>query len=120
MLTKVWSCLNQKPDWNCWATTRLVVSPRACARTFCERNAACGATNSPARNVTIASGMPIRISAQPTCSSDAPDARITVYSELDTSCASPNSVPINVATGKSSYIRAGSCSATKSSAAVIV
>ena len=53
----------------------------------------------------------MRISAQPTCSSDAPDARITVYSELATSCASANSVPISVATGKSSYMRDGSCSA---------
>ena len=64
--------------------------------------------------------MPTRTSDQPTCSSDAPDARITVYSELATSCASANSVPISAATGKSSYMRDGSCSATNSSAADIV
>ncbi len=60
--------------------------------------------------------MPIRISAHTVCSSDAPDARITVYSEFATSCAIANSVPISAATGKSSYIREGSCSATKISA----
>ncbi len=64
--------------------------------------------------------MPTRIIAHPTCSSEVPDARITVYSELATNCASANSVPISVATGKSSYIRDGRWSATKSSAAEIV
>ena len=62
----------------------------------------------------------MRTSDQPTCSSDAPDARITVYSELETSCASANSVPISDATGKSSYMRDGSCSPTNSSADEIV
>ena len=28
MLTNVWSCLNQNPDWNCWATMRVVVAQR--------------------------------------------------------------------------------------------
>ena len=60
--------------------------------------------------------MPTRTSAHTTCSSDAPDARITVYSELATSWAIANSVPISAATGKSSYIRDGTCSATKISA----
>ena len=62
----------------------------------------------------------MRISAQPTCSSEAPEARITVYSELATSCASANSVPISEATGKSSYMRDGSCSPTNSRADEIV
>jgi hypothetical protein len=101
MLTNIRSCLYQKPDWNCCATAR-VMSPRACARTLCASSSACGATNSPARKVTSASGMPTRTNAQPTCSSDAPAVRITVYSELETSWASANSVPISVATGKSS------------------
>ena len=42
-----------------------------------------------------------------TCSSDAPDARITVYSELATSCAIANSVPISAAIGNSSYSARG-------------
>ena len=114
MLANVRSCLNQNPDWNCCATMR--ASPRDGARICCARRSAGGATNSPARNVATASGMPTRISAQVTCRSDAPDARITVYSELATSCAIANSVPISAATGKSSYIRDGSCSATNKSA----
>jgi hypothetical protein len=44
----------------------------------------------------------MRISAHIVCASDAPDARITVYSEFATSCAIANSVPISAATGKSS------------------
>jgi hypothetical protein len=36
------------------------------------------------------------------CVSDAPDARMTVYSELLTSCAMANSVPISAAVGISS------------------
>jgi hypothetical protein len=64
----------------------------------------------------MASGMPTRTSAHVTCASDAPDARITVYSELATSCAIANSVPISAATGNSSYMREGSCSATNRSA----
>ena len=58
----------------------------------------------------------MRTSAQTTCSSDAPDARITVYSELLTSCDSAKRVPISAATGNSSYISDGTCSATKISA----
>ena len=50
-------------------------------------------------NVTTTSRSPTRVSAQPTCGSDAPDARITVYSELATSCDSANSVPISAAIG---------------------
>jgi hypothetical protein len=44
-----------------------------------------------------------------------PDTRITVYSELATSCASANSVPISTAMGKSSYTWFGSESTTCSS-----
>jgi len=39
--------------------------------------------------------MPTRTTAQPSCSTEAPDARITVHSELDTSWAMANNVPIN-------------------------
>ena len=68
--------------------------------------------------MTIASGMPTRTSAHSTCVSDAPEARITVYSEFATSCDKANSVPISAAIGNSSYIRDGSCSATNSNAAL--
>jgi hypothetical protein len=46
--------------------------------------------------------MPTRMIAQVICVKDAPDARITVYSELPTSCAIANSVPISAAVGISS------------------
>ena len=46
--------------------------------------------------------MPTRSTDHATCASDMPDARITVYSELATSCAMANSVPISAATGNSS------------------
>ena len=46
--------------------------------------------------------MPTRSTAQPTCASDVPETRITVYSELATSCAIANSVPISADTGNSS------------------
>jgi hypothetical protein len=46
--------------------------------------------------------MPTRNTDHTTRASDMPDARITVYSELATSCDTPNSVPISAATGKSS------------------
>ena len=49
-----------------------------------------------------------------------PDARITVYSELATSCDIANSVPISAATGKSSYSRDGRFSVTNSNARLIV
>ena len=101
MLTNVRSCRNQKPDENCCATKR-GPSPFAVARIVCARRSAGGATNSPARNVAIASGIPTRTTAQPILHSDAPEARITVYSEFATSCASANSVPISAATGNSS------------------
>ena len=101
MLTNVRSCLNQKPLSNCCATTPVAL-PIAAARTVCARRSAGGATYSPARKVAIASGMPTRTTAQPTCRIEAPDARITVNSELATSCEIANSVPISAATGKSS------------------
>jgi hypothetical protein len=119
MLTNVRSCLNQNPLSNCCATTS-VAPPRALARSVCASRSAGGATNSPARNVTIASGMPMRTTDHVTCDIDVPDARITVYSELATSCDMANSVPISAATGKSSYMRDGRCSATYSSAEVNV
>ena len=46
--------------------------------------------------------MPTRTIAQVIWVSDAPEARITVYSELPTSCAMANSVPISAAVGISS------------------
>ena len=101
MFTKVCSCRNQKPDENCCATT-CVASPFAARRICWATRSAGGAMNSPARKVANASGMPTRTTAQPTCQTDAPDARITVYSELATSCAIANSVPISAATGNSS------------------
>ena len=110
-LTKVMSCRNQNPESNCCATT-LLESPLAEARSVLARRSAAGETNSPARNVAIASGMPTRITAHATCQSDAPETRITVNSELTTNCESANSVPISAETGNSSYARAGRCSAT--------
>ena len=56
----------------------------AALRNVCASRSAGGATNSPARNVAIASGMPTRTTAHPICNIDAPEARITVYSELAT------------------------------------
>ena len=50
----------------------------------------------------MASGMPTRTTAHATCGIEAPEARITVNSELATSCAIAKSVPISAATGKSS------------------
>ena len=52
----------------------------------------------------MASGMPTRNIANVICVSDAPEVRITVYSEFPTSCAIANSVPMSAAVGRSSYI----------------
>ena len=101
MLTNDKSSLNQNPDWNCWDMMR-DVSPSDAARTVWASRSAGGATYSPARNVAAASGMPTRSTAHPSCTSDMPEARITVYSELATSCAIANNVPINAATGNNS------------------
>ena len=50
------------------------------------------------------------------CVSDAPDVRMTVYSEFPTSCEIANSVPINTAVGISSYTCPGRLKPTKSNA----
>jgi len=42
------------------------------------------------------------VSDQPICGNEAPEARITVYSELPTSCARANNVPISAAIGNTS------------------
>src|SRR5207302_9194165 len=97
MLTNVKSSLNQKPDWNCWDTTR-DVSPTDTARTVCARRSAGGATYSPAWNVAAASGKPTRSTVQPSWPSDTPDARLTVFLQLATSCVIANSVQIKAAT----------------------
>ena len=46
--------------------------------------------------------MPTRTNAHVTCHMDMPDARITVYSELATSCDNAKSVPIRAAVGTAS------------------
>ncbi len=43
--------------------------------------------------------MPIRTSETAMLFIDSPDTRITVYSELTTSCESANKVPMSAATG---------------------
>ena len=79
-----------------------VTWPCVCMRTCCASRSAGGARNSPARKVATASGIPTRMIEKVIWVSDAPEVRITVYSEFATSCAMANRVPISAAVGTSS------------------
>ena len=98
MLTNTCSSFSHSPERKSCATMPAIERARS-------RWANCwlaGATNSPSRNVITASTAPSRSSIPVARATETPAARITVYSEFATNCASANSVPMRTAMGNTS------------------
>ena len=106
MLTNVRSCLNQKPESNCCATTP-VASPRCRGAQVLRQPLGRGRHEFPRQEGRQRERNADADHRPSQLQQDAPEARITVHSELPTSWAMANSVPISAATGKSSYRRDG-------------
>ena len=97
-LTNLLASLTHNPERNACATTLLLVV--ALNRRFCAACSVKGAITSPRRKVSTDNVIPILVNETAMLRIDIPETRITVYSELTTSCESANKVPISAATGR--------------------